>query len=80
MSTYECCLCEEQVDLGEGAWDGRPVPQWGGLVVCKLCEVQHYSGVSIATHPDLPAQIEAAGGRVAPTTAGHITIPRRALT
>jgi len=37
---YECCLCEEQVNLGESAWDGRPVPQWGGLVVCKLCEVQ----------------------------------------
>jgi len=77
MSPCQCCLCEEQVNLGAGAWDGRPVPQWGGLVVCKLCEVQQSSGVSIAIYPNLPAQIEAAGGAITLNATGTIAIPRR---
>lgn len=75
MAEGSCCVCNKAVRLGPGIWEGRAVPQWGRLVLCRSCEAGNHDGIVIATFPHLPGRIEAANGRFATNSEGHIVIP-----
>jgi hypothetical protein len=73
---YSCCACGRRLQFGKGMYPGRPVAQWGRLIICTECEQNNWDGIVIATHPELPARIEAAGGAYTLNDEGHIVIPQ----
>ena len=75
MSEWHCCVCDNPVKLGPGVWEGRAVPEWGRLVICRTCERLNGDGIVVATFPKLPGRIEAAGGHVTKTAEECIVIP-----
>ena len=70
-----CCVCEKRLQFGPGIYPGRPVPQWGGRIICRECERYNQDGIVITTHPELPGRIGAAGGKLTLNAEGHIVIP-----
>jgi hypothetical protein len=72
-----CCVCEKRPQFGPGTYPGRPVGQWGRLIICNECERFNWDGIVIATHPRLPGRIRAAGGEFTLNPEGHIVIPLR---
>lgn len=74
MNDWKCCVCGRSVELGPSVWTGRYVPQWK-LIIHSSCESLNHDGVVIRTFPNLPAKIEAAGGRYTVNTEGHIVVP-----
>ena len=70
-----CCACGKHLQFGPGMYPGRPVAQWGRLIICNECERFNRDGIVIATHPELPSRIEAAGGTYTVNQEGHIVIP-----
>ena len=72
---WTCCVCDRMVQMGPHVWEGRFVPQWGKLAICRTCERLSRDGIVVRTFPDLRRRIEAAGGRVTENAQGHIVVP-----
>lgn len=72
-----CCVCGQRLQFGPGRYPGRPVAQWGRLILCNECERNNWDGVVIATCPELARRIREAGGSFTLNAEGHIAIPVR---
>jgi hypothetical protein len=71
---HACCVCGERLQFGPSTYPGRPVAQWGRLIICNECA---RDTIVIAAHPELPGRIEAAGGKFILNSKGDIVVPPR---
>lgn len=71
----ECFLCEQGFAYGEGRYDGRAIPGWGSITICRQCEGMNEDGLMPHKHPRLLAHFEEQGIAPRRTEDGFILIP-----
>ena len=42
---YDCDLCTRPFQFGPHIYNGRPIPTWGGVMVCSQCERMNWDGI-----------------------------------
>ncbi len=74
MPKYDCCVCDEPFKFGPHVYEGRPIPGWQDLMICRECEKSNHDGVVSATHPHLMQRLKSLGIEVVLNKDGWIVL------
>ena len=75
LHEYDCCVCERQFQSSPHTYEGKLIPGWHGLMVCRRCDELNRDGVVPGTHPHLVSRLESLGIKLKPNDRGWITLP-----
>jgi|WetSurMetagenome_2_1015567.scaffolds.fasta_scaffold524009_1 hypothetical protein len=73
----KCFLCRSDFQFGPHAYRGRPIPAWGGIMVCDGCESANWDGIVPTTYPHLKAHLQQIGVTPVMNENGWLPIPQR---
>jgi hypothetical protein len=73
----KCFLCQNSFQFGPHVYNGRPIPQWGGIMLCDTCDNWNWDGLVPSAHPRLLEYFKAAKITPSYNEKGWIDIPPR---
>jgi hypothetical protein len=74
-TTTKCFLCRWSFPYGPNVYGGRPIPKWGGIMVCNRCRGRNSDGIVPGRFPHLERHLEAKGIPVELNGKGYIDWP-----
>jgi hypothetical protein len=74
---YTCDLCERPFRFGPHLYAGRPIPQWGKVMLCSGCEKTNWDGIVPQSHPRFMEKLRAKDVEIVLNKSGWIDIPPR---
>lgn len=74
---FKCELCSGTTQMGGGVYEGRFIPQWQKILICRRCEASNWDGIIPEEHPLLMEKLRAGGIKLTRTEDGLVRIPPR---
>ena len=74
---YRCGVCGGETRMGQHRWAGRPIPEWGNILICETCDSMNWDGLVPQQHPELMQRLAAGGVKLERLAGGFIRIPPR---
>jgi hypothetical protein len=74
-TTTKCFLCGWSFQYGHGVYAGKPIPKWGGIMVCDRCRGSTWDGIVPGSFPHLERHLQAKGIPVKLNDKGWIDWP-----
>lgn len=75
MAERLCCICERPFEFGCNVYQGRTIPGWRGLMICRNCDKINHDGAVANASPHLITRLEGLGVQIILNDEGHIVVP-----
>jgi hypothetical protein len=57
-SLTKCFLCGWSFQYGPHVYAGRPIPEWGRIMVCNRCRHSNHDGIPLGRFPHLERHLQ----------------------